>query len=191
MDELTAIPATIEAGTACVIRRTLDDYPASDGWILTLHLQGQASQHVAAAADGDDHLLTLSPAITTALISGHYRYLEAVARGEGEALEGPYPIARGTITVRPDMINATGGSLQDWRARALSIVRAVLLGRLTVDQAAYQLEGTGVTREDLKDLVALEARLSREQTRQRRGGLFAGKAYLRPRRPGTAPWRSR
>jgi hypothetical protein len=67
-------------------------------------------------------------------------------------------------------------------------VREVIAGRLSADVAAYQLEGAGVTREDLKNLTELEDRLRRRLARKHRHGIFAGKAYLRVRRPGAAPW---
>lgn len=184
MDELTAIPATLDAGTACTIRRTLDDYPASESWILTLHLQGLSAAHVAAAADEDDHVLTLTGPITAALTSGSYQYLETVARGEGASLEGPYPVSRGRLYVRPDLINATAGSLQDPDEKALAIVREVRDGRLANDIAAYQLEQLGVTREQFSDIHALETRLRRRIWRKHNPGMFAGTATVSLRRAG-------
>lgn len=185
MSELTAIPATLDAGTACSIRLAPEDYPASDGWTLSLHVQGRAELHVDAEADVDEHVFALAAADTAALLSGRCRYSVTAARGEGASAEGPFIVERGSLLVRPDLATATAGSLEDPDEKALRMIRAVLDKRITADVEAYQLpDGGAVTATPLERLMELEAKYRRRVWRRHHPGMFAGAAVLVPRGRG-------
>lgn len=183
MAERTTIPATLDAGVVCTIRRTLEDYPAGDDWVLVLHLQGKSAAHIEATPDGDDHVLTLTAAITEALEPGGYQYGETISRGTDETLEGPYPISRGRLVVRPNLIAAAAGTLEDPNEKILRVLYTLRDRRITEDVAAYQLDGMGVTREQLKDVDALVAKYELRVRRKRRPGLFAATATVSLHRP--------
>jgi hypothetical protein len=183
MSELTAIPALLDAGTACTVRLAPEDYLASEGWVLTFHAQGRAALHVAAAADGDEHVLELSAADTATLISGRYRWSVTAARVVGEDTEGPFPVAGGALLVRPDLATATAGSLENPDEKALRMIRAVLEGRITADVEAYSLpDGNAVTGTPIESLVKLEAKYRRRIYRRNHPGMFAGTANVSLRR---------
>jgi hypothetical protein len=187
VSELTAVPARLDAGSAYTIRRTLEDYPASDGWAITLDMQGRSALHIDSAPDVDDHVISLTAILTAALLDGRYQCTEKVSRTVDGNLEGPFPVRRFFCRVRPDLATATAGSLEDPDEKALRIVTAVRDGRLAVDVAAYQLEGTGVTREALMDTIeALYEKYRHRVHRKNHPGLFASKAVMTTRRSSSA-----
>lgn len=58
------MPARINAGTTLVYTRAYGDFPAGQGWALTLYLAGGASLSAAGGASGDSFVITLPAAKT-------------------------------------------------------------------------------------------------------------------------------
>ena len=54
-------------------KRSIDDYKASDGWTLKYSFRGTAGTiDITSSADGDEHLISLSPTTTAAYDAGMY-----------------------------------------------------------------------------------------------------------------------
>jgi len=157
--ELSALPDTFSAGTTVHYRRRFSDYPASDGWRLTLHLAGASVLSVEASADGDDFLVTI--AATASLTSGLYKWVERVSNAGGEVLE----VASGVVTILPNLAEATEGSEQEWLERAIAALKSHIEGRLPAGMESYQIAGRVVAKMPVKEavdlLTTLESRLAR------------------------------
>jgi len=71
LDSMTALPDRFNAGTTLIYTRAYSDFPAGQGWALTLHLSGGASLSAAGAASGNSFVITVLPAKTaTVSVSG-------------------------------------------------------------------------------------------------------------------------
>ncbi len=160
--ELSALPDSFSAGTTVSYRKSFSDYPASAGWTLTLHLAGVNILTKAAAADGDDFVLTLAAAETdTEFSAGLYKWVERVSNAGGEV----YEVASGVVTVLSNLATATAGSEQEWLERAIVALKAHIEGRLPDGMQSFQVAGRAVSLIDPTDAVRLlntfESRLAR------------------------------
>lgn len=158
-NELTALPASFSAGTTLSYRKSFADYPASAGWTFTLYLAGVTVTSVEAIADGDDFVVTVTPAhTTTPFIAGHYSWVERVSLS-GEVRE----VARGVVTIAPDIATATDGSEQSWLEKSISALKAHVVGRLPAGMESYQIGGRAVSKIPLREAIGmlsdLESRL--------------------------------
>ncbi len=159
--EFSALPESFAAGTTVKYRRRFSHHPAGAGWTLTLHLAGASVLAETAAADGDDFVLTIAAEDTAgAFTPGHYKWVERVSK-DGEV----YEVAEGTVTVLPNLAEATEGSEQEWVERAIAMLRAHIEGRLPAGMESYQIAGRVVAKMPIKEAVALlatfESRLAR------------------------------
>jgi hypothetical protein len=162
--ELSALPESFAAGTTVTYRRRFSDYQASVGWTLKLHLAGASVLSKAAIADGDDFVVTIAAEDTGGTFApGLYRWVERVSNAGGEV----YEVASGTVTVLPNLAEATEGSEQEWIERAILALKAHIEGRLPAGMESYQIAGRAVAKLPVKEAVALlatfESRLARLQ----------------------------
>jgi len=150
--ELTVLPAQFAAGTTVCYRRRLADYPASDGWTLEVYLAGASVLAKTAAADGDDFVVTIAATDTAGgFVPGFYKWVERVSGVGGEV----YEVATGTVTVLPNLTEATAGSEQEWIERAVVALRAHIEGRLPAGMESYQIAGRVVAKMPVKEAVGL------------------------------------
>lgn len=166
MDLLTDIPDTIVAGTTTTYTLSVPDYPATDGWTLSLILSGPAPNKLTttAAASGADYAVTITAAAATALTPGLYAYAHRVTKA-GVV----HQVSDGRITVAPDIANAAAGSLACWEELALVQVRAAILQHLTENKSRFQIAGRAVERPVLVELRKTEVWLC-ARLRAKRGG---------------------
>jgi hypothetical protein len=150
--ELANLPDQFAAGTTVCYRRRLTDFPASDGWTLRLHLAGASVLPVTAAADGDDFVVTIAATDTDGdFVAGLYKWVERVSNVGGEV----YEVGRGSVTVLPNLAEATEGSEQEWIERAIAMLRAHIEGRLPAGMESYQIAGRVVAKVPIKEAVSL------------------------------------
>ena len=150
--ELTNLPDQFAAGTTVSYRRRLADYPASAGWTLRLHLAGASVLAKTAATDGDDFLVTIEATDTEGdFTAGLYKWVERVSSAGGEV----YEVGRGTVSVLPNLAEATEGSEQEWIERAIAMLRAHIEGRLPAGMESYQVAGRVVAKMPIKEAVSL------------------------------------
>ena len=165
---LDSLPSEFAAGTTVAYTRTLADYPASDGWALTLYVIAADVVIKAAVADGDSHAVTLSAADTKAIAAGTYRYVERVALA-GEVFE----VGSGFVTVTPDPTDATADDYKSQDEKLLEAIDAVLAGRITTDVEAYSIEGRALTRIPVRELARLRATVAARVSMRRRGSILS------------------
>jgi len=159
--ELSTLPAQFAAGTTVCYRRRLADYPVSGGWTLRLHLAGASVLAITATTDGDDFIVTIAADDTASGFSpGLYKWVERVTGAGGEV----YEVATGSVTVLPNLAEATEGSEQEWIERAVATLRAHVEDRLPAGMESYQIAGRVVAKMPVKEavglLTSLESRLA-------------------------------
>jgi len=159
-NELTEIPESFRAGTTVEYTRTLSDYPAGDGWTLTLHLAGVAVTSVEAVADGDSFVVTIPATKTAALGPGLYSWIERV-----ELVDVVEDAGSGRVKIERDLAKAAAGDEQSWIERAVVVLRAHLEGRLEAGMQSYAIAGRQVAKIPIKEaaelLTMFESRLAR------------------------------
>jgi len=148
--ELTAFPESFPSGTTVKYRKTLSDYPASGGGTLTLHLAGAKNLDATAQADGDDYLVTLTPAATAALPAGLYRWVERWSDGT-DVLQ----VGEGVTTITPDLAASAEGSQQEWLDRVIAALEAHIEGRLPAGIESGQIAGRLISKIPIKEAVQL------------------------------------
>ncbi len=150
--ELANLPDQFAAGTTVCYRRRLADFPASEGWTLQVYLAGASVLAKTAAADGDDFVVTIAASDTAGgFAPGFYKWVERVTGVGGEV----YEIAKGSVTVLPNLAEATEGSEQEWIERAVVALRAHIEGRLPAGMESYQIAGRVVAKMPVKEAVGL------------------------------------
>jgi hypothetical protein len=184
MQTLTSIPARFAAGTTVKYRRSPGDYPASDGWTLTLYLNGVVSQSYVASVVNGEFEFTLPasstpPAPSTAaLITGNYIWTETASK----AGEGVFDYATGMVEVTPDVRAATGNALQSKEEQELVLVDLAIKVRLGGDVGGsandailknYRIGDRGAELVDLDVLYKRRAYLRAVIRSQRRPGQFS------------------
>jgi hypothetical protein len=174
---LSSIPRAITAGDAAAWRLSLPAYPASDGWAVSYALvKGDRLISIAAAADGDQHLVSLSSAVTEAYSPGTYTY-QQYATKDGNR----HTLATGRITIEADFARAVEG--YDGRSPA---ERTLELLQQTYDKVAAKAlasKSSGSISVADKQLTELREQIDKQK------GVVAGerrrKALREGRRPGT------
>jgi hypothetical protein len=149
----TAEPGRVVKGDTAKWLKTLPDYPASAGWVLTYTLANAAGRYtIAAAASGVDHLVTATATITAGWPAGDYALLGRVALGSEV-----YTVFEGRVTLAPDLAEAADTRSQ--ARRALDAVDAMLEGRAASSVRSYEIQGRRLEHFPMADLLKLRDRL--------------------------------
>jgi hypothetical protein len=140
-------PTKIVRGLSLTWTESLSDYKASDGWTLKYSLSNSsANTTLTSTADGDDHVITLTTAGTTALALGTSTWISYVDDGTDK-----YQIATGVLTVQ-----AAIGTSVDRRTHAkkmLDAIEAVLESRATREQEELTIAGRSIKYMSLEQLI--------------------------------------
>ncbi|MBZ0106137.1 MAG: hypothetical protein K8H84_10955 [Sulfuricella denitrificans] len=123
-------PAVFTAGDTLQFTRSLADYPASAGWVLSYTLINATTKiSFSASASGDDHLVNVAAATTAGWAAGDYSWLARVTK-----TSEVYTVGNGTLSILPN-IAAVGVTALDGRSDA----RVILDGLM----AAYKTHVAG------------------------------------------------
>jgi len=155
-------PSEFIAGDTVKWKRCLQDYKASDAWVLKYAARGDAAFAITATADGDDHLVTISATTSAGYTAGKYKWVAYVEKS-GER----YTVDEGYFTVKPNL--ATGnGTITDERLQLEKDIAAIkaYLGK-NYTYANYAINGRSLTRYSITELFTLKDRLQRELNRLR------------------------
>ena len=160
MTTATTEPSTIVAGDTAKWLRSLDDYPATAGWVLTYTLVSVAQRYTfSAAASGTDHLVTVAATTTAAWVAGSYSW-RAQATKAGEV----YTVGSGTLTVKPSFEAATDG--RSHARKTLDAIESVIEGRATSEVSDYTIGGRQLRYIEVPQLLALRDRYRAEVLRE-------------------------
>jgi hypothetical protein len=176
MSTRTEPPALLAAGESYTYRRAFDDYPA-DEWTLTLKLRALSKTDVVSitgVADGIDHVVTISAAVSAALEADVYRGEEWVSQGTGESLV-QRRVSRFDLVVEPDISSAEAGDARSHRLKKITLLKTEIEYRYANhDIESYQAGNgdTAATRRPTKELELELRRLEAEESAYQRGGGF-------------------
>lgn len=156
----TIEPTEHPAGDTAKWLRQLPAYPASAGWALTYTLVNSAARITfTAAAQGDDHLVTVPAATTAAWAAGWYDW-RAQAALAGEV----YTVGTGRMHVLPAWGTATDGRTH--AAKVLDAIESYLENANNMAAAEYEIAGRRLKRHTLPELLALRDRYRMEVARE-------------------------
>ena len=162
------MPEKFTAGTTFSQLVTLTAYPAPE-WGLVLILRGPMGIDLAGVAEGAQHRLAASAAITAEWHPGVYWWAARASRG-AEVVQ----VDEGQISIGADI--AAISEPHDGRShpeKVLQAIEAVIEGRATVDQQKYTINNRELWRTPIADLLLLRSRYRDEVRREqqaRRGG---------------------
>jgi len=133
----TQEPASVIAGDTITWQKTFSDYPASV-WVLKYRLLNAAGKiDITATASGDDHLISVSSAVSALWVAGTYDYSGWVEKGTGPTYER-VTVVTGRITV---VANLATANTYDGRTEARKIYEALMSAYQTaVTSRAYVAE---------------------------------------------------
>jgi hypothetical protein len=135
-------PTQIRAGDTYTYTVTSSDYPATDGWTLSVTLNNATTRkEVSAVANGADYDVTLASTDTDDFAAGVCQMVEAVEKGSGLTLER-HTIFAGSVTILANLAGATVAA--DFRSHArktLDAIEAAIEGRATRGQLASTVIG--------------------------------------------------
>ena len=120
IDIPTIEPARVRAGDTVTWRKTLADYPPSEGWTLYYRLINATSKFdITSTDDNDTHLVSVPKATTDDWVAGDYTLIAWVADGADRV-----SLPSGRITVQPDLA-AVAAAGYDSRTQAKKMLVAV------------------------------------------------------------------
>lgn len=126
----TTEPTSLTAGDTVAWLKTLDDYPASAGWILAYTLINSTTKiTITASASGDDHAVSVAASTSAGYAAGTYAWVAAVTKGSER-----YTVGSGTVVVNP---NLAAASTYDTRSAARKALDAADLALATYGAKAY------------------------------------------------------
>ncbi len=169
MPEISTIePSSINAGDTVRWLKTLTDYPASQGWVITYILINAASKiTLTSTASGDSHLIQASATTSSQWTSGVYDY-RAQAFKAGDV----FTVGEGRITVQPSFSGNTLDNRSQAR-KALEAVEAYLSNSTNLAASEYEIQGRKLKRYSLPELWAHRDRLRIEVGKEEQAGRMA------------------
>ena len=166
VDVPTTEPAEVTAGDTIKWKKSLSDYPASAGWTLSYVLINSTNKiAMTSTADGDDHLVSVAPAVSGAYTAGLYDWQAHVSDGTDR-----YSVGIGTTTVLPDISAVPTYDGRSYVKKALDAIEATLLKKATKDQQAMIMPygGRRIDRYPIEDLLKWRDRLKAEYAQELR-----------------------
>jgi hypothetical protein len=133
----TTEPAQLRAGDLATWTKSLADYPASAGWVLSYALVKSGTRITfSASASGDDHLVAVPAATTASWAAGTYTWAARVTK-----TTEIYTVATGTFDILPDIAAAVSGL--DARSHAVKTLEALETWLESHDPAVAEYEIAG------------------------------------------------
>ena len=170
----TSEPLTVRAGETWQWTRALAQYPAPDWTLVYRGVNADSAFTLTASADGSAHLIDAGPDTTEDIAPGRYDWIAQVTDGSDV-----FGIGEGSITVLPDLSDATSHDGRSQARRILEAIDAMVEARATdgdIDVVKTAI-GARVTEYRLDQLLKLRqhyaAIVAREtQAQTGRGGFI-------------------
>ena len=154
----TSEPSSVRAGDLVTWTKTLDDYPANAGWVLSYALV-KTGLRIAftASASGADHLVSVPAATSAAWAAGSYQWVARVTK-----TTEIYTVGSGTLQILPDLAAAsTGYDARTHAQKTLSALESWIEGR-DIAVAEYEIAGRRLKTIGTGDLLKLRDRYRQE-----------------------------
>ena len=163
-------PTRFQAGDTISWQKTISDYPASAGWTLKYILvsSGKTPISIDSTASGSDHLISVSAVTSAAYVPAVYHWTAYV-----QSLTERKTLFSGVLEILPNPATVTSATDPRTHAeKALEVLEAAILGKLTTSMAEYEIAGRRVKNYTLKEMIELRA-IYRSEVRRQRGGSAA------------------
>lgn len=165
----TTFPEALTAGDTMSLLLSATDFPASDGWTVTVKAIIPGSTDVIAigpsVASGDDHAITADAATTASWAPGTYRWQSRATKGT-EA----YTLGTGSFVVKPSI--ESGADPRSLDERCLDAVNAVIEGRASEDMLEMEIGRRKLKLMSLRELLSVQGVLKARVRVANGGSLF-------------------
>lgn len=155
----TSVPATLTAGDTAIWQRSFDDYPASDGWVLSYTFIGNPDLYsfAGAIADGDAFDVTIPAATTAAWVAGVYTVQESVTKAGERHTPGTT-----RLRITADLASLSAGL--DTRSHAQKMLDAInaWLESEAPWAASLEFNGRKLANHSVPDILTLRDRYRME-----------------------------
>lgn len=160
-------PDQITIGETLIWKKSLADYSAADGWVLTYYFRGAGPGFdIAATADGSDFAITVPAASTAGMTAGAYQWQAWVV------LAGvKHQVDSGTAKAVASFLTVDAATTVDGRSQLKKIldgIDAMILGKATADQQEYTIGNRQLKRIPIPDLIALRTQYAKLYSSERR-----------------------
>lgn len=162
MSTHTTEPTVITAGDTVSWTKTLAQYPANDGWVLSYTLiNAQQKISITSTASGVDYLLAKTAAETASWAAGNYDWQSKVAKS-GEV----YTVEQGKITINQSFESQTTYDNRSHAQYVLSAIESVLEGRATSATMEYEIAGRKMKHISHEELYSMRSKYKAEVMRE-------------------------
>lgn len=145
----TTEPTSIRAGDFLTWLKSLTDYPANAGWVLSYTLINAALKiTITASASGADHLISVPAATTANYTAGRYSWMARVTKATEI-----YTIDSGTVEVLPNLSALTTFDGRSHAATMVEAIEAATEGRASALQLKMEINGRSIEYMGAGDLI--------------------------------------
>jgi hypothetical protein len=147
-------PSIIVAGDSVSWTKSVQDYPATDGWTLNYSFQRLGSTatpiSIEADPDGAGYSVALDNSDTANYVAGNYIWTAFVDDGDTER----HRVATGTLTILANPAAALGST---HASRTLALIDLAIEGRVPRGLTEFSIQGQQITKIAIADLVKLRS----------------------------------
>lgn len=158
----TTEPAAVVAGDTVQWLRTLAEYSAADGWVLSYVFANAAGTFtVDTTASGADHLARAEASSTESWSAGEYAWQARVSKGADV-----FTVGTGRTTVQPGLAGGTSLDTRSQARTALQAINAYLADPGNLTAASYTIAGRSLSRRPIPELLQLKSHFAAEVSRE-------------------------
>lgn len=173
----TKEPTQIRAGDSITWIKTLNDYPATDGWVLHYRLINSAGKFdITATASGSVHLVSVSAATSATYTAGNYTLISWVTLGSDR-----YSINSEPIEVLPDLAaQASGYDTRSTAQKTLDLLDAAMQSQgSNAWVQEYEIEGRRMKFRSVGEFMAFRSKVKQEVIKEQNAERLANGLGLR------------
>lgn len=182
----TTEPGRVTAGDTVAWTKSLSDYPASAGWVLSYTLINSAAKiTITATASGDDHAVSVAAATTASWAAGTYTWMAVVTKAAER-----YTLGTGSLVIAPNLAALSTSDTRTSGKKALDAVNTLLenYGSKAYLQG-YEINGRKMQFNTPGEFLAFRDKLKAEVAREDNAARIA--AGLAPRNQLSVRFNSR
>jgi len=160
----TTEPTQIRAGDSITWLKTLNDYPATDSWVLHYRLINTAGKFdITATASGSDHLVSVDATTSATYTAGKFTLVSWVTQG---ALR--YSTGSMLTEVLPDLAaQASGYDVRSTAQKTLDLLDAAMQSQgSNAWVQEYEIDGRRMKFRSVGEFIAFRSKVKQEVVRE-------------------------
>ena len=163
-DIIHNITSPISAGDSFSWLISLGDYPASEGWSLTIILINSAAKiSLISTAEEDEHRVSVSAVVSAEYLAGSYKYVIYAAKDDDR-----YTVASGDIEILSDISWQETFDGRTFAEKCLDNIEAVISGKASHDNMTYSIGGRSLSKYTWEELLSARGYFKSEVVRDKR-----------------------